>query len=100
MTVAFSRYNRTPQLGFGAQYGTTNAIAVIRKSVKDGSLSVSRQFTLRGADRLDTLAGSLYGDGRYWWILAAASDIGWGLQVPPGTVINAPELKDVKRLVG
>jgi nucleoid-associated protein YgaU len=53
----------------------------------------------RGLERLDTIAGVAYGDGRYWWVLAAASNIGWGLQVPPGTIIRIPDLSQVAALV-
>lgn len=93
-----SRYSRTPVLGFGAQYGTSQATAAIRAAVRSGALPV-KTIILRGIDRLDTLAGSVYGDGRYWWILAATSDIGWGLQLPAGTVIRVPALGDVLQLV-
>ena len=41
-------------------------------------------------DRLDTLAGSVYGDGRLWWVIAAASGIGWWTQVPSGTLVLIP----------
>jgi hypothetical protein len=41
-----------------------------------------------------------YGNGRYAWIIAAASDIGWMLQVPPGTYIRVPDFEQVARLVG
>lgn len=97
--MAFSRYSRAPVLNLGAQFGTSRAIAAIRAAIKSGQIG-TREIILRGADRLDTLAGSLYGDGRYYWILAAASDIGWGLQVPAGTVIKVPELGDVAKLIG
>ena len=40
--------------------------------------------------RLDTIAGSVYGDSSYWWVIVAASNIGWGLQVPPGTLLRVP----------
>lgn len=96
--MAFSRYARSPRLDLGAQMGTSRAIETIRAAIKDGSLSY-QQTTVRGAERLDTLAGSVYGDGRYWWVLAAASDIGWALQVPPGTVINIPDLSAIAQLV-
>lgn len=85
-------------LGFGAQFGTSRAIAAIRAAVRSGALRCA-ETTLKGADRLDTLAGSVYGDGRYWWILAAASDVGWGLQCPPGTIVKIPALGDVLALV-
>lgn len=45
---------------------------------------------LEEGERLDTLSGQFYGDSSYWWILAASSGIGWGLQVPPGTIIKVP----------
>jgi nucleoid-associated protein YgaU len=51
-------------------------------------------------ERLDVLAGQIYNDARYWWVLAAASDIGWGMQVPPGTVIRIPDLSDIANLIG
>jgi len=96
--MPFSRYARTPRIDFGAQFGTSFAIQHIRAAIKDGKLPV-KTVILRGAERLDTLAGSFYGDASYWWVLAAASDIGWGLQVPPGTIIKVPELAAVARLV-
>ena len=40
--------------------------------------------------RLDTLAGLLLGNAKLWWIIAALSGIGWGLQVPAGTRITYP----------
>lgn len=96
--MAFSRYARAPILNLGAKYGTSQAVAIIRAAVKDGSLTTT-ETVVRGAERLDTLAGSIYGDSRYWWVLAAASNVGWGLQVPPGTIIRIPVLGDVANLV-
>jgi len=49
-------------------------------------------------DRLDLLAFKYYGDSSYWWIIAAASNIGWGLQVPPGTLIKIP--RDLDKVIG
>lgn len=97
--MAFSRYERTAFLGFGAQYASSITHTVVQKAVKNGTLSV-QTITLHEHERLDHLAGKYYGNSRYWWIIAAASDIGWGLQVPPGTVINIPDLNEVARLVG
>jgi hypothetical protein len=97
--TAVSRYSRAPLLAMGAFFGTSRAASVVRSAVRSGALQ-TQETVLRGADRLDTMAGALYGDARYWWILAAASDVGWGLQVPPGTVIRAPALGDVLALVG
>lgn len=97
--MALSRYTRSPILDYGRQYGTSSAVVAIRAAVKDGSLS-TKTLILRGAERLDTLAGAIFGDARYWWILAATSDIGWGMQVPVGTVIKIPDLGAVTALVG
>ena len=97
--MAFSRYSRAPRLDFGAQQGTSQAISVIRAAIKDGSLAV-KTSVCRGAERLDTMAGSIYGDSRYWWVLAAASNIGWGLQVPAGTIILIPDIGSVAKIIG
>lgn len=98
--MAFSRYTKVPRIFAGKQYGTGNAQSIIRDGIKNNLIGIKKQITLTTSIRLDVLAGIEYDDGRYWWVLAAASDIGWGLQVPPGTVINVPELRDVIRLVG
>lgn len=97
--MTLSRYSRAPRLDLGAQMGTSEAAAVIRSAIKNGTITFN-QIVVRGAERLDTIAGDVYGDSRYWWILAAASDIGWGLQVPVGTLINVPALGDIAQLVG
>ena len=41
-------------------------------------------------DRYSNLAHEHYGDVKLWWVIAAASDIGWGLQCPPGTFLRIP----------
>lgn len=97
--MAFSRYARSPLLNLGEQYGTSLAPTTIRQAIAAGTIK-TREMVVRGNERLDTLAGSIYGESRYWWILAAASDIGWGLQVPAGTIIRIPDLNDVAQLVG
>ena len=97
--MPFSRYERTPILGFGQQFGTSRSHCVIRQAIADGSLPF-KQITLHENVRLDHLAGLNYGNGRYWWVIAAASDIGWGLQVPPGTIIRIPDLATVSKLIG
>lgn len=96
--MAISRYMRAPRLDFGNQQGTSQAIVQVRNAIKAGVLPV-KTTVLRGAERLDTIAGSTYGDAKYWWVLAAASDIGWGLQCPAGTIIVIPDLGAVLKLV-
>jgi hypothetical protein len=97
--MPFSRYSQTPVFNFGSQYGTAQAVNLLRSSIAAGALK-TKPFILQGSERLDTIAGQLLGDARYWWVLAATSDIGWGMQVPPGTMLNVPDIKDVIRLLG
>ena len=96
--MAFSRYARSSKLAFGAQHGTSIAVSRIRAAMRAGTLPYD-EILVRGEERLDTLAGAIYGDARYWWVLAATSDIGWGLQVPPGTIIKIPQLEAISNLV-
>lgn len=95
-----SRYTRTPRLNGGKTLGTPSAILAVRQAVSTGGIPSSSRV-LQDAQRLDTLAGQVYGDGRYWWVIAAASGIGFAPQVPPGTRITIPDrIEDVLALVG
>ena len=76
--------------------GTPSAVFALRRGIKRGVIRIESVVIATGDDRLDTLAGQIYGNSRYWWLLAAASNIGWGLQVPPGTVIYVPNLTDTE----
>ena len=97
--MTIRRYSRTNILGLNFRYGTSRAIPVIRARIASGNIRFV-EIILKEAERLDILAGKEYNDGSLWWIIAAASDIGWGLQVPPGTRIVIPDLDDVSRFVG
>ena len=97
--MAFSRYERTPVIDFGVSFGTGFSHSAIRTAIANGTLKYT-EFVIKGRERLDHIAGKSYGNSSYWWIIAAASDIGWGLQVPPGTVIRVPDLAQVSALVG
>lgn len=93
------RYARTPVLVFGQKYGTSIAIPIIRENVKNGNIRYN-DLVLQENERLDILAGQFYGNGRLWWVIAAASEVGWGLQVPPGTLLRIPVIEDVSKYVG
>jgi len=94
-----SRYNNTPKIASGRQFGTSTYNAAIRRAVQEGRLSV-REHVLKEGERLDTLAGREYRNARLWWVIAAASGIGWGLQVPPGTLLLIPtQLSQLSGLV-
>lgn len=94
-----NRYARTPVIGLGYRYGTSFAVPTIRQNIQTGNIRF-QQIVLQESNRLDILAGLYYGDGKLWWLIAAASDIGWSLQVPVGTIIKIPDLRDCSRFVG
>lgn len=95
-----NRYTSDARISAGSQFGTPRTILALKNAIKDGTVPIAHTLTLTGDDRLDTLAGTYYGDARYWWVIAAASGIGWGLQVPPGTIINIVRLTDIKDIIG
>lgn len=98
--MAINRYSRTPIINGGRQLGTAQAASIVKQAVDAGQLSTT-VLILQGAERLDTIAGRTYGDSRNWWIIAAASGIGWALQVPTGTRLVVPtDLSQVAELVG
>ena len=97
--MATSRYANTPVIALGQRFGTPTAVERIRAAINAGTLAYE-EIPLRGVERLDTIAGEQYNDGRYWWLIAAASGIGWGMQAPPGTVIRVPNLVDALALIG
>jgi len=97
--MIYSRYEDDSRINLGTQFSAAKKVRSIRRAIRTGRLSIQGSFTLTGADRLDALAGTVYGDARYWWLLAAASDIGWGLQVPPGTQINIVDINNALRVV-
>lgn len=94
------RYARTRSFGLGFRYGTSYSIPVIRENINNGNIRIVEQMTLKESQRLDVLAGQKWGDGTLGWIIAAASDIGWMPQAPPGTLIKIPNLDDVSRYIG
>jgi len=99
MTV--SRYSFTKKITFNGKtiYGTTTNSAKIYNALENNRIKFSTHV-LREGERLDTVAGVAYGDASYWWIIAAASGIGWPLQVPPGTFLRIPDnLSDVYGLI-
>ena len=100
--MAFSRYSRTTTAkvkGKSVMY-SSRACYIIFNAVSSGAM-VSEEFVLSQGMRLDTVSANYYGDASYWWVIAAASGIGWQCQVPPGTLLKVPvSIADVANLVG
>lgn len=84
-----NRYRRDQRIRGGKCLATNDSITRIREAIRVGSLR-NRGHTLKENERLDTLAARFLGDSSLWWVLAATSNIGWGLQAPPGTQIYIP----------
>lgn len=96
--MSFSRYTTL----FGPERGTktmSEINSIIRANVITGNID-SEVIILEENRRLDQIAGQVYGNSSYWWVIAAASGIGWGLQLPEGTLITIPkDLASVLSLV-
>ena len=87
--MATSRYSYSPRIRGGTGIGTIGGLDKLRKAVQNGRIS-TRDLTLKQSQRLDHIAARSYGNSSLWWIIAAASGIGWALQVPAGTIIKIP----------
>lgn len=86
MTV--SRYYFLPKLG-NRFIGTSDQTTTIFNATDSGAITcVIKQ--LDANTRLDILAYESYGDASLWWIIAAASGIGWSMQLSPGTYVRIP----------
>jgi len=90
-----SRYSYT-QIVEGKSLTNSDCVKVIQDGIKIGEIDIDT-FSLAGEQRLDVLSGQFYGTSEFWWVIAAASGIGWGLQVPPGTLLRVP--KDISRVL-
>ena len=73
----------------GYYYGTSNAKRVVLSLISTGAVKTKVE-ALQEGERLDIVAFREYKDASLWWIIAAASGIGWGLQVPPGVRLVIP----------
>jgi hypothetical protein len=82
----------------GQAYATPSTVAMIRLGISNGTIAFNERI-LQESQRIDVIAGIEYGDSKLWWVIAAASNIGWSLQSPPGTLIRVPKLDDVARVI-
>lgn len=93
-----NRYATAPVINVGKSRGTSSAVHNVRVGVSSGTVKFTTRV-LQESQRLDMIAGIEYGDSTLWWAIAAASNIGWSLQVPPGTVLRIPDMQDVARVI-
>ena len=98
--MSLNRYSRTRLLKGGKMYGTHQGSRALYLAASAGTIR-TRSHVLKQGERLDAIAGRELGDGSLWWVIAACSGIGWGLQVPPGTRVRITEsLAEVAGIVG
>ena len=100
--MTISRYNRAAFSSYNGKRlkSSSQACKTIRNMVDSGQLSVS-EYMLSHGQRLDLVSANFYGSAHYWWVIAAASGIGWQCQVPPGTLLKIPtSLQKVLEAVG
>ena len=91
--MAISRYRFSKKILNGKYYGTSNANHLINSAINNGTLSYTTMILAEG-QRLDHIAYAYYKNANLWWVIAAASGIGWGLQLPPGTLLFIPNNVD------
>jgi len=83
-----SRYYFQPKIG-NKLYATSDLYTRIYRAAESGVLMTNVQ-QVSSSKRLDVLAYEAYGDATLWWIIAAASGIGWSMQLSPGTYVRVP----------
>ena len=83
------RYTFSKKVKDGKAIGPSSASSIIYRAALNGNVAVTERIMEEG-ERLDTVAFEIYGASSMWWLIAAASGIGWSLQVPPGTLIRIP----------
>jgi len=99
--MAVSRYSFAGQIDInGIPAIKTNLFSSrVFRGVESGAIKCNTHILEEG-ERLDTLSYTIYGDSSYWWVIAAASGIGWSLQVPPGTFLRIPiNMSDILSLM-
>ena len=72
--MAIDRYARSTPVMKGRGLSISRAGVIIRKLINSRSLPY-RAEVLKNGQRLDQIAFREYGDGRLWWVIAAASGI-------------------------
>ena len=93
------RYSKDRRIR-GGKLETAKTVTTLRRAKEFGLIPL-REVVLTEDQRLDHLAYQYLGNADLWWILAALSDIGWGLQLPAGTIVNVPtDITSINAIVG
>ena len=93
------RYKRDQRIS-GGLLQTAKSVTILRRA-KEFQLLSLRKIVLSQSQRLDHIAYQELGDPHAWWIIAALSDTGWGMQLAPGTILYVPtDLRVIQQLVG
>ena len=87
--MSFSRYRNDSIVRNGKIVGTSAGLLRFRRRLARNEIALTT-IVLKDGQRLDHIAQQFYGDGRLWWVIAAASGIGWWLQAPPDTRVLVP----------
>ena len=96
----FKRHTRLKRIDKGRGLSTSEASIIVYNLVESKRVPVTERI-LREGERLDVLAGKYYNNSSLWWVIAAASGIGWALQVPPGTYLRIPkDLTLIQSMIG
>ena len=66
-----------------------NVSGYLYRAVEKKLIDVDTVISEEGK-RLDHYAFEYYEDADDWWVIAAASGIGWWLQIPAGIVLSIP----------
>ncbi len=88
--MAISRYEYSTSVENGKGVSRPYNIHLINQYIDQGLIPFNT-YIVKSSERLDQIAGAVYGDSSYWWVIAAASKVGWGLQIPQGTLLRIPK---------
>jgi hypothetical protein len=83
------RYSNNRTIKNGTTKATSKAAIRLRSAYNAGRITTTI-IVIGRVLRLDHVAFQYLGDPGMWWAIAALSDIGWGLQLPPGTRLVVP----------
>ena len=87
--MAIGRYAYTSKIQGRSKLATPKSSSRIYNGVINGTIPYTATV-LQQNQRIDHVAAAAYGSSSYWWIIAAASGIGWSLQIPPATLLHIP----------